>query len=221
MKNQKNPTPTPSKLSILRQLCNLIPNHLVPNLARETGVDAKARTYSPWSHVVTLIFSQIGHSLGLNDVCDALELHSGPLSASRGATPPSPQQPRPCEQEPRCSHGRAAFLEHARIPPEPVAGFRARQTGPRADTALPPGHSYRGLDHHRIDRFVHGLGQASSPKGGGQMPHAARSPDVPAPLFAIVDTARHSDSGRAREVCADILLGEPSGARKRADASAD
>ncbi len=45
MKNQKNPTPTPSKLSVLRQLCNLIPNHLVPKIARETGVDAKARSY--------------------------------------------------------------------------------------------------------------------------------------------------------------------------------
>lgn len=29
------------------------------------------------------------HTLGLNDVCDALRLHAGPLSAIRGATPPS------------------------------------------------------------------------------------------------------------------------------------
>ena len=34
--------PTRSKLTLLHQLCNLIPNHLVPRLARDTGVDAQA-----------------------------------------------------------------------------------------------------------------------------------------------------------------------------------
>src|SRR3984893_10958131 len=48
-----------------------------------------ARTFSPWSHVVSMLFAQLTHAIGLNDVCDALRLHSGPLSALRGATPPS------------------------------------------------------------------------------------------------------------------------------------
>jgi hypothetical protein len=61
---------------------------LVPKLARETGVEDDARTYSPWSHVLTLLFAQLTDSLGLNDVCEALALHSGPLSAIRGATAP-------------------------------------------------------------------------------------------------------------------------------------
>src|SRR5436309_13354362 len=90
MKKKKTKSqPSRSKLSVLRQLCNWIPQHLVPKLARETGVDEKARTFSPWSHVVALLFAQLTHALGLNDVCDALRLHSGPLSALRGATPPS------------------------------------------------------------------------------------------------------------------------------------
>src|SRR5213594_5107311 len=90
MKKKKTKSqPSRSKLSVLRQLCNWIPQHLVPKLARETGVDEKARTFSPWSHVVALLFAQLTHALGLNDVCDALRLHSGPLSAIRGATPPS------------------------------------------------------------------------------------------------------------------------------------
>ena len=37
---------------------------------------------------MALLFAQLTHSLGLNDVCDALGLHSGPLSAIRGATAP-------------------------------------------------------------------------------------------------------------------------------------
>src|SRR5208283_4018168 len=79
MKNTK--LPTASQFTIVRQLCNYIPNHLVPKLARETGVDEQARTFDEWSHVVSLCYAQVTHSIGLNDVCDALQLNSGPLSA--------------------------------------------------------------------------------------------------------------------------------------------
>ena len=89
MKKQHPHRPSVSKFSGLRQLCNLIPNHLVPKLARDTGVDKLCRTFSAWSHVVAMLYAQFSHSIGLNDVCDSLWLHSGPLSAIRGATPPS------------------------------------------------------------------------------------------------------------------------------------
>jgi hypothetical protein len=36
-----------------------------------------------------MLFAQLTHAIGLSDVCDALRLHSGPLSALRGATAPS------------------------------------------------------------------------------------------------------------------------------------
>ena len=36
-----------------------------------------------------MLFAQLTNAIGLNDVCDALGLHSGPLSALRGATAPS------------------------------------------------------------------------------------------------------------------------------------
>jgi hypothetical protein len=83
----------------LRQICNWIPKHLVPKLARETKVEDEARTYKPWSHVVALLYAQLTHSLGLNDVCDALALHSGPLSAIRGATPPKRNTPSHANRE--------------------------------------------------------------------------------------------------------------------------
>jgi hypothetical protein len=89
MKNKKQTAPTKSTFSVLRQVINFIPSFLVPKLARETGVDKKARTFTPWSHVVTMVFAQLTHSIGLNDVCDALRIFSGPLSAIRGATGPS------------------------------------------------------------------------------------------------------------------------------------
>src|SRR5258708_27075731 len=86
---KKTNPPSRSQFAVLRQICNLIPSYLVPKLAREVGVDKKARTFSPWSHLVSLIYAQLTHAIGLNDVCDALRLHSGLLGTLRAATPPS------------------------------------------------------------------------------------------------------------------------------------
>ncbi|HIG31059.1 MAG TPA: DUF4372 domain-containing protein [Verrucomicrobiales bacterium] len=52
---------------MLKQLCQLIPSHLVSNLARKNGVDKKARTFSPWSHVVIMLYGQLIHAIGLNE----------------------------------------------------------------------------------------------------------------------------------------------------------
>jgi hypothetical protein len=81
-------TSKPKTFSLLGQICKLIPSHLVPKLARETGADEKARTFTPWSHVVSLIYSQLSHALSLNDVCDSLSFHKGRLQAIRGAKAP-------------------------------------------------------------------------------------------------------------------------------------
>ena len=74
MKKHNKNVPADSKFNLLRQICNLIPEFLVCKLSRETGVDKKVRTFSAWSHVVSLLFAQLTHSIGLNDVCDALGL---------------------------------------------------------------------------------------------------------------------------------------------------
>jgi hypothetical protein len=64
MKNQTRHKPTAGKFSLLRQLCNFIPPHLVPQLARQTGVEEPSRTFSPWSHVASLLYAQLTHALG-------------------------------------------------------------------------------------------------------------------------------------------------------------
>src|SRR5258708_6327231 len=85
MKN-KTINPTRSQFNILRQICNFIPAHEVSKIARSTGAEDKSRTFKPWSHVVSLVYAQLTHSIGLNDLCDSLQLHSGPLSSVRGAS---------------------------------------------------------------------------------------------------------------------------------------
>lgn len=89
MKKQSRSTPTHSKFPGFLQPRNLIPTHLVAQLARETDAEEKSRSFKPWSHVVNLRFAQFTHAIGLNDVCGSLRLHFGPLAAIRGATPPS------------------------------------------------------------------------------------------------------------------------------------
>ena len=82
-------TTKPKLFSTLGQICKLIPVHVVPKLARETGVTQKARVFTPWSHVVSLLYAQLAHALSLNDVCDALSFVTGRLQAIRGAKAPS------------------------------------------------------------------------------------------------------------------------------------
>ena len=80
---------TRSKYTTLKQIINKIPSHLTSKLARKYGVDKKSRSFSPWSHVVSLLFVQLAHSLSLNDVVDTLRNNSEALYTIREATPPS------------------------------------------------------------------------------------------------------------------------------------
>ncbi|MBT3288137.1 MAG: DUF4372 domain-containing protein, partial [Victivallales bacterium] len=81
--------PAKSTITVLKQVVELIPGYEVSKLAREHGVDKRSRSFTPWSHVVALVHSQLAHSLSLNDLCDDLRNHSGALSTLRRAVPPS------------------------------------------------------------------------------------------------------------------------------------
>jgi len=89
MKKKKTIKPAKSKLTVLQQVYKLIPGHLAVRIARETGVEDTARSFDPWSHLVTMIYTQIAHALSLNDVCDGLAMNEDALRAIRGAKVPS------------------------------------------------------------------------------------------------------------------------------------
>jgi uncharacterized protein DUF4372 len=78
-----------TNISTLRQIIELIPGHTVRKLAEKYGVDKQARTFTPWSHITTMMYSQLVHSLSFNDVCDTLTNHQNELETIRGAVPPS------------------------------------------------------------------------------------------------------------------------------------
>ena len=89
MNKKTNRPPSRKQPTGLRQMVELIPAYLVSKLARKHGVETQARTFSPWSHVVALLYAQLNHALSLNDICDSLRLLATPLRALRGATAPS------------------------------------------------------------------------------------------------------------------------------------
>ena len=205
---QKNKNvPAGSKLNLLRQICNFIPDFVVPRLARQTGVEKKVRTFSAWSHVVSLLYAQLTHSIGLNDVCDALGLHSGPLSSLRGATPPSrnnlsnSNKVRPAEMAEKLFW---AVLEHlGNLSPRFVSGKAGKRFARKFKRTI-----------HLVDSTTIPLIASCMDWARHRRRKAAAKCHVRLdlqsflPRFAIVDTARHADAKRAREVCAGIKAGE-------------
>jgi hypothetical protein len=85
-------------------LTPLIPNHRVPQLAREHGADELSRTFKPWSHVVSLICAQLTQALGLNDA----------------PTVPTQRTPGMREGPPR-STGASSLGDPRRAPPRPLS----------------------------------------------------------------------------------------------------
>jgi hypothetical protein len=74
-------------MTILAQVVKLIGGKIIDSLADKHKI--QTRSFSPTSHVVSMLFSHLSHSLSLNDVCDSLQNHHGSLSQIRNCTPPT------------------------------------------------------------------------------------------------------------------------------------
>ena len=206
MKKKTTAKPTAGKFSLLRQLCNFIPAHLVPKLARATGVEDHARSFSPWSHVVSLLYAQLTHSLGLNDVCDALRLHSGPLSALRGATPPPKNTLSHANRtrDPKLAEQLFwSVLEHLQTLQPAFGGHRTPRFAFRFKRLI------HVVDSTTIQLMARSLDWAKHRRRKAAAKcHVRLNLQSFLPRCAIVDTAAEHDSVRARELCAHVQAGE-------------
>jgi hypothetical protein len=204
--NQLKIAPARSKFTILRQICNYIPPFLVPQIARATGVEDKSRSFTPWSHVVSLLYGQLSHSLGLNDLCDALQLHSGPLVSVRGATPPSRNGLSNANRERPAVMAEQLFWQ--------VLGHLGKET-PGFVQGRRRGAAFRfKLPIHVVDTTVMELvancmdwAQHRRRKAAAKT-HMRLNLQSLLPSFVIIDTAGEHDNKRARELCAGIKSGE-------------
>lgn len=207
MKKQECRPPTRSTFSIFRQLCNLLSTHLGSQLARATGVDKISRSFKPWSHVVSLLFAQFTPVLGLNDVCDSLRLHSGPLSAIRGVTPPSRNGLATANRDRSATMAEQLFwklIAHLQnISPAFGPGRGGKRLMPRFKTAI------HVVDATTIQRGASCLDWARHRrrKAAAQC-HLRLDLHRFRPCVVLIDPARANDAKRAREVCAGIRAGE-------------
>ncbi|MFV0535104.1 MAG: IS4 family transposase [Cumulibacter sp.] len=197
--------PAASKVPVLAQVCKLIPAGLVPKLARRHGLDKKARTFSPWSQVVALLYAQLTHAMGLNDVCDALRNHAGWLGSIRGATAPArntlshANKTRSSDFMEELFWKTLSHLEHQ------LPGFGLR---------------YKGLPR-RFRKAIHAIDSSTIALVANCMDWAKHRRRKAAaklhlrldlqsflPGFAVIEEASHHDDTRAPALCAGLQAGE-------------
>lgn len=206
MKNPHTAKPARSPVSVLHQLCKFIPGHLVHSLAASTGVQACSRTFSPWSHVVAMLFAQLTHAVGLNDVSDSLGLRRGQLASVRGATPPArntlshANKIRPAEFMEQLFWGVLAYLQS--LTPEFARGPQRAQ----AHRFKAPIHvvdtTTIALVANCLDWAKHRRRKAAAKC------HLRLNLRSQLPQMVVIDTANEGDNRRARELCAGVLAGE-------------
>jgi len=198
--------PARSNVTVLQQLLNLIPRRLIGLHARESGAEAKARNFCVRSHLAAMLFAQLAHAIGLNDVCDWLRLKRAALSRF-GVTPPARNTLSHANK-----HRDADFIEGLFW--STLAHLQ------QAQPSFAAGHRGKGLLRrfkvrvHAVDSTVIQLvancmdwAKHRRRKAAAKM-HLRLDLHSFLPSFAIVDTAAHHDNKRAREVCAGIYAGE-------------
>ena len=204
--NSKKRKPARANFSVLKQICNFIPPHLVKKLSKETGAEEKARTFISWSHVVSMVFAQISRSIGLNDVCDSPQIHSGPLSQIRGAKPPSRNGLSHANKCRTADMAEKLFWQTLEY---------LRNSYPQFTRAkLPKGifrfkRSIHIIDSTTIEQVANCMDWAKHRRRKAAAKTRMRlDMESLLPRFAIIDTAKHNDNLRARELCAGLKEGE-------------
>lgn len=198
---------TKAKFTTLQQICHLIPPHLISKLARRHGVDEQCRTFSANSHVTALLYAQASHALSLNDVCDTLKNHTGPLSTIREATPPARNTLSHANRTRNPAMAEDLFWET-------LADLRQRSP------TFAEGRRYAGLPR-RFKKAVHVMDSTTiqlvancmdwakhrKRKAAAKM-HLRLNLNGFLPGFVVVTPAKRGDAKVARELCADLQSGE-------------
>ena len=154
-----------------------------------------------------MLYAQLTHAIGLNDVCDSLRIHSGPLSAIRGVTPPA-----------RSTLSHAGKLRPALLAEKLFWEMLTYLQSLSPDFAHP---QFRSGFIRRFKRTIHVVDSTVIELVANCMDWAKHRRRKAAakchmrldlqsflPKFAIISTAKENDAKRARELCASIQAGE-------------
>lgn len=207
MKNDLRHIPAGHRYTILKQLCNLIPGHMVDRLAEEYGVDEQSRTFSPWSHVVTQTHAQVTHAIGLNDVCDSLQMNAGVLATIRGATPPSRNNLSHANKIRDSRMAEALYWEMMEHLMHQTPGFAKGKV--RRGFLRRFRKTIHAVDSTTIQLVANCMDWAKHRRRKAAAKcHLRLNLQSFLPSCAIIDTAKDHDNRRARQVCAELESGE-------------
>ena len=193
-----------SKRAIFRQVCELIPPHLVAKTARKHGV--KSRGITPWSHTVSMLYAQFTHAIGLNDVVDALRANRALMASIRGAQPPSRNGLSHANKtrDPKMAEELFwSMLDHFEALKPGFGGVKFRRLPRRFKRTV------HVLDSTTIKLFANCMDWAKHRrrKAAAKL-HLRLNLDTFLPAFAVVDSAKGHDSTKAHELCAGLKAGE-------------
>lgn len=174
-------------------------------------MEAKARNFCVRSHLAAMLFAQLAHAVGLNDVCDWLRLKRAALSRFGVSAPARntlshANKHRDADFIERLFWSTLGHLQHSC--PSFATGRRGKGLLRRFKVRV------HAVDSTVIQLVANCLDWARHRrrKAAAKM-HLRLDLHSFLPSFAVVDTAAHHDNKRAREVCAGVGAGESSGAR--------
>ena len=197
--------PARSKHTVFRQVCNWIPEHMIPKLARQHLIDA--RGFSAVGHVFSLMYAHLAHTLSLNDTCDALSVHEAEFFRIRGSSAPA----------------RNTFSNANRTRDPGMAESLYWQMFEHLQQICPGFTQYRKhagfiarlkRDIFAMDSTTLQLTLASIDwarhrrKKAAAKCHMRLNIGTFLPTFAVVEDAAHHDSVRANVLCAGMVEGD-------------
>jgi len=195
------------KYTMFKQVCNLIPPHLVNRLAKEHGIDEKSRTFLPWSHVVSHVYAHLTHAISLNDVCDALHMNRGFLATIRGATPPSRNNLSNANKTRNAEMAEGlywAMMDHLMNQSPSFAKGKVRRGYLRRFHK-----AIYAVDSTTIQLVANCLDWAKHRRRKAAAKcHLRLNLQSFLPKCAVIDTAKFHDTSKARDVCAGLEDGE-------------
>ncbi len=191
----------------MKQLCNLIPGHMVSNLAKEHGVEARSRTFTPWSHVVSLVYAHLTHAVGLNDVCDALQMNEAALSTLRGAVPPTRNNLSHSNKVRNADMAEALYWDMMKHLMDTVPGFAKGKV--RRGYLRRFSKTIHAIDSTTIQLVANCMDWAKHRRRKAAAKcHLRLDLQSFLPRCAIIDTAKHHDGTKTQELCASLKSGE-------------
>lgn len=180
---------------------------MVSNLAKEHGVEARCRTFTPWSHVVTLLYAHLTHAIGLNDVCDALQMNESALSTIRGAVPPTRNNLSHANKVRNADMAEALYWDMMKHLMSTVPGFAKGKV--RRGYLRRFSKTIHAIDSTTIQLVANCMDWAKHRRRKAAAKcHLRLNLQSFLPQCAIIDTAKHHDSRKAQDLCSDLNPGE-------------